>query len=104
MVDEWLTGIKFYLDKFNVTREDLVWFVGMLVDANIFKAVAKENLADHALEVYRLFQSVVYSFTKPKLFSLCEVSEFKALFSFYIETGVYEKCSILDQTLSKNKA
>ena len=55
MVDEWLTGIKFYLDKFNVTREDLVWFVGMLVDANIFKAVAKENLADHALEVYWLF-------------------------------------------------
>ncbi len=67
VIDSQLQGLDFYVEQFSVKREDLFWFVGMLVEAHTFKLVAKKSKADQALEDYKLFQSVVYQFSKPKL-------------------------------------
>ncbi len=95
-----MQGIEIYLQQYDVTMEELTWFVAMQVDANLFKAMAEDFEADSALEVYKLFQSVIYEFTKKKLKDLCQVKEFKALFTYYMESGAFEKFAQGDETLS----
>ena len=48
--------MKSYVEKFDVSKEGHIWFIAMLVDANLFKSAANQAKAEDHLKLYKLFQ------------------------------------------------
>ena len=56
-------GVEPFLAQNNVTLKHVVWFVAAQIDSYRFKSFATQSQVTDQLDLYKLFQSVMYTYS-----------------------------------------
>ena len=95
-----LSGLIEQIRASDVSEKDIIYLIASMVNSKSFRKV--KGISDYK-HVYRLFQKVLYNYSKKNMQMLCNNPVFGQLFLFYLQSYWFDYFLQSDETMKRNQ-